>query len=109
MSNSIDSKPYISASAVIETKLTPDEVTEIMGVARLLEEERQVKQLSPKEAVEVAKRNSTLRSRGASWWNFSLEYDRRSEGLHPTRNDVDRHGKPSRKKKGSLKPKKWLK
>lgn len=68
------------------------------------------KQLSVKEAIEVARKNSKLRSNfEPAWFHVASWNDRRADGLHPTRNDVDRYGKPDRKKKGSAKPKKWLK
>lgn len=66
-------------------------------------------QLSVKEALEVARKNSTLSDHRSGFTFIDGLYSRYGERLHPTRNDIDRFGRPSRKKKGSLKPKKWLK
>jgi hypothetical protein len=57
------------------------------------------------EAVAIAKRNSTIDlGRGTSIFSmFRHTDDRLGMGLHPTRNDINRHGKPTKKKKGSRK------
>lgn len=66
-------------------------------------------QLSLKEALEVARKNSALSDHRSGFTFPDGLYSRYGERLHPTRNDIDRHGMPNRKKKGSLKPKKWSK
>lgn len=57
------------------------------------------------EAVEIAKRNSTIDlGRGISIFSMFRHSDgRMGMGLHPTRNDINRHGKPVKKKKGNVK------
>lgn len=66
------------------------------------------------DAIEIAKRNSTLPKRHFWGSGFNLNNlwqpgNRLSCGMHPTRNDIDRDGKPNRKKKGSPKTPEWLK
>lgn len=90
---------FLSCSEVVPVHLTIDELGEMVEVA---------KQLSVKEALAVARKNSKVRDQGFGFRFFHM-HDRRAEGLHPTRNDVDKHGRPNRKKKGSPKPKEWYK
>ena len=98
---------YTSASAILDFKLTPEEVEEFADAARILTPSSPP-QLSVKQAIEAAKKHSKVKAGGFGFSSF-LMYDRRSEGLHPTRNDIDKHGRPNRKKKGSPKPKEWYK
>lgn len=101
---------YMSCSSVIDVKLTPEDTAELIDAMKMVDSSTP-KQLTVEEAIAVAKKNSTLRGKGyyGGWYGMFPNNDRRSDGLHPTRNDVNRHGQPSRKKKGSAKPKKWLK
>lgn len=57
------------------------------------------------EAIDIAKRNSTIDlGRGFSIFSMFRHSDgRMGMGLHPTRNDINRHGKPVKKKKGNVK------
>jgi hypothetical protein len=57
------------------------------------------------EAVAIAKMNSTINiGRGLSIFSMFRNSDgRMGMGLHPTRNDIDRYGKPVKKKKGNMK------
>lgn len=92
----------LSCTAILPVELSENDVDELVKVA---------KQLSVKEALEVSRKNSSVRDQGNSYHLYGVLPDgnRFSERLHPTRNDIDRFGRPNRKKKGSLKPKKWLK
>lgn len=100
---------YVGRTVIVECSLTEEEIAEIVDAERALTQ--RPKQLSLKEALEVSRKNSSVRDQGNSYHLYGVfpDGDRLSERLHPTRNDIDRHGRPNRKKKGSLKPKKWLK